>query len=137
MSLKERAFFHDAPVIMEFRRATEDNPETNCEFFNKLRIRALARETHTAVARFDAKHTGVPHAEGMSMDENMFRGLTNTLELAEGARAILTHNLAVEQGLMNGTQGEIKEIVFRPGDHPNHDDPDRRMPEAIIIDFPK
>ena len=71
------------------------------------------------------------------MNDDVFRGLSKDLEVAEGARIILTHNLAVEQGLMNGTQGVIKEIVFRPGDHPNHEDPDRRMPEAIIIDFPK
>ena len=137
LSLRERAFFHDAPVIMEFRRATDDNPEMNCEFFNKMKIRALARETHTAVARFDAQHTGIAHTEGMDMPDNVFRGLSKELEVAEGARIILTHNLAVEQGLMNGTQGTIKEIVFRPGDHPNHEDSGRRMPEAIIADFPK
>ena len=122
---------------MEFRRATEDNPETNCEFYNKMKIRALARELHTAVARFEAIHEGVPQAQGMAMAEDTFRGLCKELEVAEGARVILTHNLAVEQGLMNGTQGVIKEIVFGPGDHPNHDDPAHRMPQSIIIEFPQ
>ena len=29
------------------------------------------------------------------------------LDLCEGARVLLTHNLAVEHGLMNGTQGVV------------------------------
>ena len=34
--------------------------------------------------------------------------------------------LAVEHGLINGSQGKVVEIVFTPGHHPNHDDNDHR-----------
>ena len=37
---------------------------------------------------------------------------------------------------MNGSQGIVIDIVFSPGDHPNHDRVENRMPCAIIIDFP-
>ena len=40
-----------------------------------------------------------------------FNGLAAQFEVAEEARVILTSNLAVEQGLMNGTQGVVKRII--------------------------
>ena len=73
----------------------------------------------------------------MKIDESRFNGLAPHLELCEGARVILIHNLAVEFGLMNGTQGIVQQIVFAKGYHPRHEDPKYRMPEAIVIDFPK
>ena len=36
LSFAERARFADAPVIMDFRRTTEDNPEENCQCYNCL-----------------------------------------------------------------------------------------------------
>ena len=44
LSLEERARFLDAPVIMDFRRSTEDNPEDNCQYYNKVQLRKMARE---------------------------------------------------------------------------------------------
>jgi len=38
---------------------------------------------------------------------------------------------------MNGTQGVVKQIVFATGCHPRHEDERYRMPEAIVVDFPK
>ena len=35
LSFAERASFSDAPVIMDFRRTTADNPEENCDSYNK------------------------------------------------------------------------------------------------------
>ena len=46
-------------------------------------------------------------------------------------------NLAVEHGIMNGTQGHIVDFIYRPGHNPNHDDYRCRMPHIIIIDVPK
>ena len=50
--------FKHAPVLMDFRRTTETNPEHNCDFFNRMRLRRLAQETQTSVARFVAVHGG-------------------------------------------------------------------------------
>ena len=100
-------------------------------------LRTLARQHQRPVAAFDAYHEGVPQQEGLKLDDERFAGLAKRLECAEGARVILTHNLHVESGLMNGTQGVIKAIIFAPGSKPHHADPASRMPRCILVDCPK
>ena len=137
LSFAERASFSDAPVIMDFRRTTEDNPEENCDSYNKAYLRAMAHKENLPVIRVDAEHEGIDQAEGMKIDETRFNGLAPELELCEQARVILIHNLGVEFGLMNGTQGVVQQIVFAKGCHPRHEDPKKRAPEAVVVDFPK
>ena len=71
------------------------------------------------------------------MKEERFNGLAAQVELVEEARVILIHNLAVEYGLMNGTQGVVKQMVFEPEHHPAHANPRMRMLNTIVVDFPK
>ena len=97
----------------------------------------MAHKENLPVIRIDAEHEGIDASEGMKLDESRFNGLAAQVELCEGARVILIHNLAVEFGLMNGTQGVVKQIVFATGCHPRHEDERYRMPEAIVVDFPK
>ena len=74
----------------------------------------------------------------MKLSEETFEGLAATLELSEHARVILTHNLCVQHGLMNGTQGVVRQIVYPAGTQgPNDTDPTRRMPQAIVVEFPQ
>ena len=91
LTFAERARFQEAPVIMDFRRSTESNPENNCEFFNSIRLRAFAHETKTKVTRFNSIHVGVSQEAGQKLEDSDFRGLPVTLELAVGARVILFH----------------------------------------------
>ena len=70
------------------------------------------------------------------MSDELFSALPRNLELAVGALVLLLHNLAVEHRLMNGSQGKVVDIVFSPGDHPNHDRVASRLPCAVIVDFP-
>ena len=107
VSLGERLRFRDAPVLMDFRRASTTNPEQNCEFYNRMKLRALAQEKGTSVARFAALHTGIRQIDGLALDSSSFKGLPAELELAEGASVIITNNLAVEHGVMNGTHGHV------------------------------
>ena len=93
-------------------------------------------ENKVPVIAFDAVREGTPHAHGMSLAEDIFSSLPRRLELAVGALVLLLHNLAVEHGLMNGSQGTVVDIIFAAGDHPNHDRVANRMPSAIVIDFP-
>ena len=67
------------------------------------------------VIAFDAVHEGISHDEGLAAEETDFRGLSARLELAVGAPVLLLHNLAVEHGLINGSQGKVVEIVFTLG----------------------
>ena len=85
VSLGERLRFKHAPVLMDFRRTTETNPEHNCDFFNRMRLRRLAQETQTSVARFVAVHGGIDQREGLRLDSSVFSGLSADLEIAEGA----------------------------------------------------
>ena len=96
---------------MDFRRGTHANPEDNCEYHNRMLVRSLARENKTPVVAIDAVHEGIPQAEGAKLDDAVFNGLAKRLELAEEARVLVIHNLKVEHGLMNGTQGVVKAIV--------------------------
>ena len=136
LRLQEQSRFNDAVIIMDFRRATHDNPEENCEAYNRSLLRQMAVKTNVPVIRFDAWHDGVTEQkQGMELPEERFNGLAAQLEVAEGARVILILNLAVEYGLMNGTQGIIKQIVYEAGCNPNHDEPGKRMPSYLIVDF--
>ena len=81
LSFAERARFADAPVIMDFRRTTEENPEENCEAYNKAHLRAMAQMENLPVIRIDAEHTGVAQEEGMKMKEERFNGLAAQVEL--------------------------------------------------------
>ena len=126
-SLSEKAKFVDAPVLMDFRRATEENPEANCEYHNLMRLRTSAREHKVPVVRITAVHDGVSEDTAKKLEPEQFRGLEHTIEVAEHAKVIITHNLSVENGLMNGTFGEVKQIIFERGHHPNASTPAHRM----------
>ena len=45
LPLGERTFFSDAPILMEFRRTTDDNPEDNCDFYNQQKLSSFAKGT--------------------------------------------------------------------------------------------
>ena len=128
--------FRASPVLMEFRKSTENNEEDNCEHYNRQRVRVLAQETKVPVIAFDALHIGVSHGKGMDISEDYFWGLARRLDLAVGAPILLIQNLAIKLGLINGSQGFIKIISYLPGHHPNHDDVNCRMPYTIVVDSP-
>ena len=86
---------------------------------------------------FDAIHEGISQAQGLAMEESQFNGLASHVELSDEARVILTQNINPEVGLMNGTQAVVKQIVYAPGTHPNHENPACRLPACILVDVPK
>ena len=137
LKLSEKQFFMDAPVLMDFRRITDANPEANCNYFNQQKLRAHAPEKKLPVVAFDALHEGCTQSHGMCMTDEHFMGLPPHLEICAGAPVLLIHNLATEHGLMNGSQGKVKEIQYADGDHPNHSELRRRMPCSVIVDFPE
>ena len=70
-----------------------------------MKLRRHALENKVPAVRFDARHTGIDQKEAMLLEDSSFRGLSPTVEVAEGARVILIHTLCVEHNLLNGTQG--------------------------------
>ena len=135
--MSERMKFTDAPVLMDFRKETTKNPENNCTYYNKMCLRKLAVANKKPVMTIEAQHEGIAQTEGLKIDSERFNELGAVLEVAEEARVILIHNLHVAHGLMNGTQGTIKRVVYKQDGHPNHENPDLRFPECIIVDFPE
>ena len=66
-----------------------------------------------------------------------FNELPAYLEIAKEARVLLTSNLNVEQGLLNGSQGTVKGWIYKRGHGPNHEDASCRTPAYIVVDIPK
>ena len=96
----------------------------------------LSKDKDVPVARFNASYEGVTCEEGAKYDDGAFRGLVHQLELCEEAPVLLTENLWVQAGLMNGTRGVIKAIVYRHGARPDHVDPKNRVPSVLLVDCP-
>ena len=71
------------------------------------------------------------------MDEGSFRGLAAWVELAKHAHVLLTFNLALGCGLMNGSFGKVKGLVFHSRDGPRHSERRHAMPEVVVVDFPE
>ena len=67
LALPDRKKFAGAPVLMDFRRATHDNPDENCEAYNRKFLRTMARHDRVPVVRFAARYDGVSEAEGAAM----------------------------------------------------------------------
>ena len=60
-------------------------------------------------------------------------GLVNTLPLAKDCKIVLTANIWPEAGLINGSQGFVRYIIFSPGKVP----PNTCLPELLICHFPE
>mgnify|MGYP005697901649 FL=1 len=64
-----------------------------------------------------------------------FRGMENELLMCEGARVLLTQNLWVEAGLMNGAMGELKGYMWPEGGDPHSQSPKKRSPLCVFVEF--
>jgi ATP-dependent DNA helicase PIF1 len=63
------------------------------------------------VAKIMAKHNNKTAKKGKADDAD---GMHQVLYLAKGAKVMLRSNLWVEKGLVNGTVGEVMDIVYEP-----------------------
>ena len=88
------------------------------------------------VARFEALHDGIEHESGLKLDDSDFMDLPNILELAEEAPIIVILNLAIEHGIMNGTRGTVKGILYTKPDGPLSTRLSDRMPHIIVVECP-
>ncbi|PSN29881.1 hypothetical protein C0J52_27765 [Blattella germanica] len=59
-------------------------------------------------------------------------GLQKTLRLSVGAKMILRQNLWTSKGLCNGTLGEIKDIVYKPGEQDGSIDSDDSWIQFVV-----
>jgi ATP-dependent DNA helicase PIF1 len=85
------------------------------------------RSLDVPVAKIQAIHTGGIEAKNANSDTA--HGLEACILLARGARVMLTANLQTEIGLVNGSMGTVRDIIFSEDQGPPC------LPIAVLISF--
>ena len=93
-----------------------------CNRVNRKRLQDLKR----SIVLLEAKHSNCK--PNTYSDEN-FRRLKAKLYISVGARIMLTMNVCVNVGLVNGSMGDIVDIIYKTSQPPD-------LPEFIIVNFP-
>ena len=96
--------------------------------WNGKRLIAIAKSSSRKIFRINAFETGAK-SKALSSSDN-FGGLKSTIHLTIGSRVMLTSNIWVEAGLINGAQGSIQDICFHEKE--GNDDP---FPNYVIVQF--
>ena len=103
--------FESAPLLMDGRK-DRITGEVGAMRINQEKLQRLSEDTQKPIFICRAYHDTPKTEEGKKMrpkemDADDFRGMENELQLCEGARVLLTQNLWVEAGLMNGALGRV------------------------------
>ena len=78
--------------------------------YNAKKLLDVAKSSSGKIFRFNAHETG-NQGKAVTTSEN-FGGLKSTIHLTIGSRVMLTSNLWVEAGLINGAQGHVRDLFF-------------------------
>ena len=122
LTLDEVESFDDA-LRLYFRRE-------EVRIYNHRRL----RDCKQPILKIKSTHTG-RGAEGANDDEA--DGLEPQLCICLGARVMLTDNIWVENGLVNGTMGTVRDAVWNEGQDATKDMPMAIMVEVDDYDGPK
>ena len=112
--------------VLESRTITDDHPDysrdvlhaypRNCHVDkqNKLKLQELApEEEHVVIKSIDKDKDKHTYLLNKNMPENKAKtgGLVSELHLAVGAKVMLTVNVDVSDGLVNGARGTVQAII--------------------------
>ena len=129
--------FESAPLLMDGRK-TRITGETGADHMNLLKLKKLAASTGVPIYTLCARH-GVPKdKEGLDvkkMKADDFRGMEAELLTCTGARMLLTQNLWIEAGLMNGALGDVKGFMWPEDADPQSDKIEQRTPLCVFVEF--
>ncbi len=87
---------------------------------------AALRKLNTPVAIIEAEHNNATAKKATKQEAS---GLRRRVFLADGCRVMLTSNLWPETGLVNGTRGVVREIIYPERSTPT------ALPIAVMVEF--
>ena len=119
--MKERPNPKDGEKFKDARRLFPTNEK--CAEFNLKKFVELTNP----IARINAKHEGSAAKRG---NVEQASRLESTLFLSKGAKVMLTRNVCTQQGLINGSFGVVKAIIYETKDAPPN------LPQVIVVQFP-
>ena len=93
---------------------------------NFSQIVALTKNPEIKICTINAVHNS-PNAAKKSDKE--FQNLSNSIQICKGARVMVTANLWVNKGIMNGAFGTVRYIIYETGLTPPC------MPIAVILEM--
>lgn len=131
----EYAKFKDAILLTDNKKRNAEGRD-GADQINAQELRRVARDLKVPIVSWRAKHSDYEKGSDptvISADE--FQGLAGLLEMCEGARVLLTSNLWVEAGLVNGAMGTVVGFVWPEGGHPGAKESDLSMPSYVVVNF--
>lgn len=106
--------------LEEFKDAIRLFPDrASCSKYNNEKLKLLKMP----IFKCHAKNTP---SYARSHDDDKYRGLENVINLAVNARITLTTNIWIAKGLVNGSNGVIKDVIFEANN---------TNPTALLIQF--
>jgi len=132
--------FQHAPILMDGRQ-DRANGDIGAIRLNKLRLEQEAARTGKPIASLGALHDKPKVKEGEApcrpetMHAEDFKGLEAELLMCEGARVLLTQNVWVEAGLMNGALGYFRGYMWPEHGDPHSTESNLRSPLCVFVEF--
>jgi len=129
--------FRHAPLLMDTKKGSQAG-EDGADKMNMWELNRCAKERGVPILAVNAKHDKPETAVDLKcelMDAEEFKGLDACLHLCVGARVLLTQNLWVEAGLMNGALGWVRGFQFPAGYDPRSRDGEKRVPVCVVVEF--
>ena len=136
---EELKAFADAPLLMDGRKDRVTG-EVGANRINRMHLEELSRKTKQPILVLRAYHNIPDTPEGKQlkpeqMDDEEFRGIQREVLVCVGARVLLTQNLWVEAGLMNGAMGTVRGYCWPRGGDPRSEDSRLRSPLCVFVEF--
>ena len=131
--------FDDAPLLMDGRVDTVSGA-VGANRINRLKLEQVSADTKKPILSMGAYYTTPKTEKGQKMEPSLigaedFRGMEDMVLLCEGARVLLTQNLWVEAGLMNGALGYVRGFMFPQGFDPSSKEKELQAPICVFIEF--